>query len=161
MPGQSDGMAFVIQTAGPTAIGSTGGSIGYGAPAGQPTAPRIQPSVDIEFDTWDNSPDGYDPAGHTHVAVTTNGNNETALVWADPGFPLIDQAFNAWIDYAASAKTIRIYLSQGTYQPANPLVTANVSLAAVLGTGAAYVGFTAGTGVATGTQFVQTWHLTS
>ena len=62
----ADGIAFVLQTTGTNAIGSTalGGSLGYGG---------LTPSVIVEFDTYQNSTLG-DPA-FDHLAMLSNGSN--------------------------------------------------------------------------------------
>lgn len=64
--GGADGAAFVMQTIGTSAIGSTalGGSIGYGG---------LTPSLIVEFDTYQNSTFG-DPA-FDHVAILSAGSN--------------------------------------------------------------------------------------
>jgi gliding motility-associated-like protein len=59
----ADGMAFVLQTVGTAAIGSSGGGMGYQG---------FDPSFGIEFDTYCN-PDVGDP-NYDHVAFLRNGN---------------------------------------------------------------------------------------
>jgi hypothetical protein len=159
IPSSGDGMAFVIQSQGPAALGSTGGGLGYGGHPDQPTAPRIMPSLDIEFDTWDNSSDGWDPGGQQHVAVTTNGNIKNHLFWADPGYSLVGESVGVWIAYDAAKTRLAIYVSREADRPADPLVTATINIATVVGTGPAYVGFTAGSGDIGGVQDVLSWHL--
>jgi hypothetical protein len=58
----ADGMAFVLQPVN-TGQGSNGGGIGYQG---------IAPSVDVEFDTWQNS-NNADPAAD-HIGINSNGN---------------------------------------------------------------------------------------
>jgi hypothetical protein len=152
----TDGLAFVIQSQGPAALGSFGSGLGYGARSSDTTAARIRPSVAVEFDTWDNAPDGFDPAGHQHVAIVTGGDVDIHRYWADPGFSMYGAAVGVWLEYNA-AGSLAVYVSQGTARPANPLFTAAVSLASLVGTGRAYVGFTGGTGDITSTQDVTTW----
>ncbi len=158
MPSYGDGMAFVIQSQGPAALGSPGGGLGYGGHPDQTTADRIMPSLDIEFDTWDNSSEGWDPAGQQHVAVTTNGNIKDHLFWADPGYSLVGEPVGVWIAYDAATTTLAVYLSRDADRPANPLVTATINIATVVGTGPAYVGFTASSGDIGGVQDVLNWH---
>jgi hypothetical protein len=77
----ADGIAFVIHnsSSGLSAIGGSGGSIGYG-PSSQGsndgTPVTISGSVDnsvvVEFDTYDNTPFNGDPNGN-HVAVQSCG----------------------------------------------------------------------------------------
>ena len=64
----ADGIAFVLQQTS-TAVVSTGGTIGYG---------NISPSLDVEFDTYCNSPacgggTDYGDIPADHVAIQTNG----------------------------------------------------------------------------------------
>jgi chitosanase len=153
----TDGMAFVIQSQGTKALGSSGGGIGYGASPRAPTDPHIAPSVDIEFDVWDNSPDGFDPAGHQHVAVLTNGAIQNHLFWADPGFSMAGQSFWAWLDYNAASTTLAVYVGQSASKPANALFTASINIVGVVGRAGVYAGFTAGTGDISATQDVLSW----
>ena len=69
----SDGMTFILQTEGPTALGAGGGCLGYAGSGSNCTAPYaggITPSVAVEFDTWQNSP--FD-INDNHVAILTDG----------------------------------------------------------------------------------------
>lgn len=59
--GGADGIAFVLQPVS-TGLGSTGGGLGY---------EDIEPSVCIEFDTWQNG-DNSDPS-YDHVAIMQDG----------------------------------------------------------------------------------------
>lgn len=140
----TDGLAFVVQAEGPAALGALGGAIGYGGTGDQP----IRPSVAVEIDTWDNSPDGYDPAGHQHLAVTHNGDPTRHLIWADPGFDMRNnQPFSVWITYNAGTRALSVYASQGTSRPAQPLFVHTIDLRGHLGADRAYIGFTGGTGL--------------
>jgi gliding motility-associated-like protein len=64
----ADGMVFVLQTAGPDALGVGGGGMGFEG---------FNPSFGIEFDTFMNSPpnagNNNDPAAD-HIAFLRNGN---------------------------------------------------------------------------------------
>ncbi len=62
----ADGMVFVLQTEGTTAIGDDGSGMGFGG---------FDPSFGIEFDTFDNTQqlNNGDPASD-HVAFLKNGN---------------------------------------------------------------------------------------
>ncbi|HSS98410.1 MAG TPA: hypothetical protein VLK33_15335 [Terriglobales bacterium] len=77
----ADGIAFVIQNAGTSAIGSppNGGALGYGDDDGnQHPESGIASSIAIEFDSFQNSWDPAPPAGSSsHVAVQScgTGNN--------------------------------------------------------------------------------------
>lgn len=143
----TDGVAFVVQKEAPDALGGFGGGLGYGARPGDPPV-HIAPSVAVELDTWDNSPDGFDPAGHQHIAVTTNGDITQHLAWGDPGFSMYGSGpVRVWIAYDAGQHVLTVHASQASAMPASPLFSLPIDLAAVLGSGRAYVGFTGGTGL--------------
>jgi len=68
----ADGVVFVLQTVGNTAIGASGDGMGYSG---------FSPSLGIEFDTYDNeSWLGNPEIGADHTAISRNGN---PLVAAD------------------------------------------------------------------------------
>lgn len=159
--GPCDGIAFLLQTQGPTALGGTAAGIGYAAVyAKDDPSVAIRPSVAVEFDTYDNSPEGWDPAGHQHVAVTRNGDAKTHYAWADPGFSMSNnQTFTVWITYAANVHMLRVYVSKGTVQPATPLLTYAIDLRTALGADRAYVGFTGGSGVWFARESVLGWSM--
>lgn len=160
----TDGLAFVLQSAAPTALGNTGGGLGYGSLPGD-SAKQIAPSLAIEFDTWDNSPDGFDPAGHQHIAVTSNGDITQHLVWGDPGFSMWGSGpVYVWITYAAPTRALAVFASQTANRPANALFTYTVNLASVVGTKPTYAGFTGGTGLTSITdaqEAITRWAMTT
>lgn len=165
----TDGIAFVIQSQSPTALGSPGGGIGYGRRSGGP-GPTITPSLAIELDTWDNSRDGFDPPGQ-HVAVTVNGDITHHLIWRTPRFSLYgDRAMDVTVYYNARDHVLTVYVrpylnlpfGASDYQLA-PLFTYPIDLSQIVGTGPAYVGFTGGTGlttVADPQETINSWMLT-
>ena len=67
-PTGSDGMGFVLQNQGTTALGGAGGGLGFGNVNGT----GISPSVDVEIDTHDNT-ELCDIAAD-HLGVDENGN---------------------------------------------------------------------------------------
>ncbi len=60
----ADGMCFVLHTQGTTAIGASGGGMGY---------LNFGTSLAVEFDTYQNSADYSDPT-YDHIAIQSNGN---------------------------------------------------------------------------------------
>lgn len=64
----ADGIVFVLQTVGTNALGISGGGMGYEG---------FEPSLGIEFDTWQNT-DNADPAAD-HIAVISNGQSNHSL----------------------------------------------------------------------------------
>ena len=147
--GPTDGLAFVLQGEGPGAVGAPGGSIGYGSGPADPEWNRIRPSVAVELDTWDNSPDGFDPAGHQHIAVTQHGDITRHLVWRDPGFDMAaNRPVTVWVTYDAAGHKLSVSAAQSSTRPASPLFTFGIDLRSVLlGNDRVRVGFTGGTGL--------------
>jgi len=68
----ADGFAFVMRTPGSLAIGQTGGGLGYLG---------IQPSLAVEFDTWDNGL-ANDDIADDHTGMYGNGDFVNPLVAA-------------------------------------------------------------------------------
>ena len=135
----TDGMAFLLQSAGTSAIAAgTGGSMGYSG---------ISPSIAVEFDTWDNSGDGYDPAGQQHIGIMTDGNVRNHANWADPRFDMrFGTPFTVWIDYDAGAKRLSVFASQSGGKPGSPMVSQSIDLGKKFGGAKVYAGFTGATG---------------
>jgi hypothetical protein len=82
----ADGIAFVIQNttnddSGLSAVGGSGGAIGYGAPDPGDVGSPIPNSLAIEFDTYQN---GWDPDAN-HVAVQSCGTVANSQVHTTPG----------------------------------------------------------------------------
>jgi hypothetical protein len=152
--GQADGIAFVVQSdaRGAGALGGNGGGIGYGMSNG---GTRVQPAVEIEFDTYQN---GWDP-NNNHVGVMRNGDETTHLAVATPAFALAGGApVDAWIDYAAATTTLSVFVSATGTKPGTALVTATVNIFATVGA-APYFGFTGSTGGASEQQILEMWIL--
>lgn len=59
----ADGICFVLQTVGTSAIGASGGGLGY---------LNFGTSLGIEFDTWQNGE--YNDQGYDHIAIIKNGD---------------------------------------------------------------------------------------
>lgn len=140
----ADGLAFVAQTVGATALGGTGEGIGYSG---------LNKSVAVEFDTWRN---GHDPNSN-HAGVNTNGNL-TSLTTANVT-PAFDNGarWTAWVDY--NGTTLELRLSTDGLRPATALLAQAVNLSTTLGGTTAFVGFTAATGAATGVHDILSWAL--
>lgn len=152
----ADGFAFVIQNsaAGASALGGTGGSLGYATNevfGHLPGQQGIENSLAIEFDTWDNTGDWSDFNSAKHISVQTNG---TADNRPSAGFSLGSYIVPA--DFADNTiRTARIVYSPGTMDIyldnlVTPVLSVAVNLSTLLNlnSGQAFVGFTAGTGAA-------------
>jgi hypothetical protein len=140
---QADGMMFVIQGNSTTALGYSGGSLGFQS---------IPNSVGIKFDIYNNYGEGGDCTG-----IFTNG--------AAPYTPSTDLSASGI--YLTSGDIIQVTLAyNGTTLTETILDTATnatqtdtytVNIPATVGGNTAYVGFTAGTGGAVSTQSILTW----
>ncbi|MGV0024306.1 DUF4347 domain-containing protein [Phormidesmis priestleyi] len=153
-----DGFTFMLQNsaAGASALGGTGGSLGY-SPDENPATVPIDRSVAIEFDTYQNP---TDPNGN-HVAVLQNGNAAVQLATASPTFDLNGgNPINAWVDYDAVTDQLNVFLSESTIKPTAALLSYTIDLASVIGS-RAFVGFSAGTGGTINYQDIQNWEFDS
>jgi hypothetical protein len=143
----ADGITFTIQNAGLTALGGTGGSLGYAG---------IANSVAVKFDLYDNSGEGINSCG-----LYQNG--------AVPALPATDltssginlhsgDKFSAHMTYngATLAMSITDATTGAVYNTSWP-----INIAQVIGSNTAYVGFTGGTGGLLATQNIQTWTFVS
>lgn len=152
--GASDGIAFVLQTEGATALGGKGGYLGYGG---------ITPSIAVEFDTWQNP--GWD-INDNHVAILLDGR----ITGLDPQTPYgvtncqptgafgcmsNGDVWSVWIDYDGINLNVAL-ADNSLVRPAN-LISFPINIPALLGQTNAFVGFTAGTGAGSENHFVANW----
>ncbi len=83
-----NGMAFLLQNeVVPQVIGGLGGGLGYaqGDWAGcQVGACPISPSIAVEFDTWNNLPDGLNDLACHHSSIQRNGIMTASNTLAGP-----------------------------------------------------------------------------
>jgi hypothetical protein len=147
---KADGMAFVIQNAATTALGPSGGGLGYGGTKGIPS------SVAVKFDLYNNSGEGpnstglyIDGAVPTIPAINLGGN--VNLHSGD--------VFNVQMAYNGTTLTMTI---TDTSIPADTFTQSwVVNIPGTVGGNAAYVGFTGGSGSATAVQDVLYWTFTA
>ena len=103
-------------------------------------------SVGVEFDTWYN--DFIDPYDGNHIGIDLNGNMNSITVAPVASILNDGSIYNAWVDYNGKTDNLEVRFAQSSSRPANPLLSLNVDLEAVLGATSAYVGFSSGTGAA-------------
>jgi hypothetical protein len=147
---KGDGIAFVIQNAGTTALGPLGGGLGYGGTGGIPS------SVAVKFDLYNNSGEGtnstglyIDGASPTIPATTLGGN--VNLHSGD--------VFNVQITYDGTALSMTI---TDANTPADTFTQSwVVNIPGTVCGNTAYAGFTGGSGGATATQDILSWTFTS
>jgi len=155
-----DGFTFTIQGTGATAVGPSGGGLGYGPdsvtnPSSSPNTP-IAKSVAVKFDLYSNAGEGADSTGSY-----TNGASPTtpALDMTSSGVNLHSgDVFNVHVTYDGTTLTWTI-----TDATTGKTFTASstVNIPSLVGGNTAFVGFTGGTGGATATQDIITWTFTS
>lgn len=143
----ADGIAFVLQPVS-TGLGSGGGGLGY---------EDIEPSVNIEFDTWQNA-DNDDPS-YDHVAIMQDGVlSHTAATALSDYEQIIEGATNAEdglyhqvrITWDATLQTLSCFVDcdfRVSY-------TGDIIDAVFDGDPFVYMGFTAATGGSTNIQSV-------
>jgi hypothetical protein len=151
----ADGMAFVIQNAGTTALGPSGGGLGYGpdTPGG---AGGIPTSVAVKFDLYNNGGEGTNSTG-----LYTNGASPTTPATTFGGNVNLHSGdvFNVHITYDGTTLTMTI---TDASVPADTFTTSwAVNIPGAVGANTAFAGFTAGTGGQTATQDILTWTFTS
>jgi hypothetical protein len=141
----ADGIAFLVQTEGPRALGGWGGGLGYRG---------IKKSVAVEFDTFQNTPD---PSSN-HLAVVLGGDPDAHHSVAEPSIPLYGKPFLARVTYDADTNDIRVFV-RSLRAGADEMLALedNVDLAAKAGGTSAWVGFTAATGSALSKQDIYSW----
>ncbi|WP_250005847.1 L-type lectin-domain containing protein [Actinoplanes sp. M2I2] len=141
----ADGIAFVVQTEGPRALGGWGGGVGYRG---------IEPSLAVEFDTYQNS---YDPS-RNHLAVVLGGNPNYQAETAESPIPLFGRPFNARVVYDAESTLLRVYVKSLSAGSTEQLVLEHeIDLAEHVGDSAAWIGFTASTGTGLSKQDIYSW----
>lgn len=142
----ADGFAFVIQNAGPSALGGLGGALGYAG---------IGTSVAVKFDLYNNAGEGSDSTG-----FFTNGAYPytPALDMTSSGVNLHNpDPMHAHLTYdgVKLMLTLTDTVTGASYSGSMP-----INIPATVGGSAAYVGFTAGTGGAAAVQQILNWTYT-
>jgi hypothetical protein len=151
LSGESDGIAFVVQSDSPTAIGGGGSGLGYGSngPAGIPN------SLAVEFDTF--SFPGEFPADHvsiqTNYADPNSADDVFSLGWGEIPFDI-----NDWSTHRATIVYDGLVLS--VYLNGALITSAPVDFEQGIadGNGEAYVGFTGSTGGIFARQVIRSWN---
>lgn len=141
----ADGIAFLVQSEGPRALGGWGGGLGYRG---------IEHSVAVEFDTYQNS---SDPSNNS-LAVVIGGNPDHQSIIGEPSIPLYGKPFLARVAYDADSQQLRIYVRSLRAGADEELaLRTRIDLADEVGADSAWVGFTAATGSALSKQDIYSW----
>ncbi len=151
----ADGITFTIQSNGPTALGPSGGGLGYGpnAPGGTGGIPN---SIAVKFDTYNNAGEGIDSTG-----LYTNGASPTtpAIDLTSSGIDLhSDDTMAVQLAYDGTTLSMVINdpVANTTFSTSWPINIPNT-----VGGPTAYVGFTGGTGGETSSQKIGSWTFVS
>lgn len=150
-PGSSpmaDGLCFVLQRAGATAVGGTGGNLGYQG---------ILTSVAVKFDIYDNT--------GSYTGIYTNGAAPmTPQTTLNPNLNFHNgNIFQADMTYDGTDLDVTItdMGAAGTTPGATASQTYPIDIPTVIGGTTAFAGFTAGTGGLTAIQEIVTWTYTN
>jgi len=155
----ADGIVFVVQNAGPTALGKSGEGIGY---AGMSTA------LAVEYDTYLNP--GYGDPNGNHIAVQSGGLGQcrpehvapynlgitTDIVTMIPD----GRIYHGRVDYQGNRLSVYLDTTGRFERPV--LVVDNVDIASLIGldaTGRAWMGFTSATGKSVERHELLSWHM--
>ncbi|HEY0703899.1 MAG TPA: chitobiase/beta-hexosaminidase C-terminal domain-containing protein [Candidatus Acidoferrales bacterium] len=149
-----DGMTFTIQNTAATALGPSGGGLGYG-PDNTAGTPGIGKSVAVKFDLYSNAGEGVDSTGEY-----TNG--------ASPTTPFVDMTSSGVNLHSGDVMNVHTTYDGTTLAMTITDATAGksfstswmVNIPTVVGSSTAWVGFTAGTGGSTATQEIISWTYT-
>jgi len=148
----ADGMTFTIQRAAVTALGPSGGGLGYGPGTTSVTTGGIAASIAVKFDLYDNDGEGTNSTGlyvngvAPTIPATTLGGNVN-LHSGDP--------FHVVMVYDGTTLTMTITDTVNTAQTFTKSWPINI--ATTIGGTTAFVGFTGGTGGLTTTQEIVKW----
>ena len=143
-----EGMAFVIQNAGPTALGGGGGGLGYAA---------MPNSVAIKFDFYNDAGEGSDSTG-----VYANGAMPTLpeFDFTPSGLQLTSgHQYHVHVTYDGTTLTWATHdLTHGN----NISEHLAINIPQTIGSNIAYIGFTGSTGASTtANQAVLDWTFTN
>jgi hypothetical protein len=154
----ADGLVFTIQGVSPTALGSSGGGLGYGPD--QPGSARgIRDSVAIKFDIFDNAHEGANSTGlftDGHSPTVPAPTSSDVLVNLD-GSGLDLKSTDAFlVNMVYDGATLSVTLTD-TVTAASSTQNYRVDIVSWVGGNVAYIGFTGGTGGLTAVQDIVNW----
>ncbi len=141
---KADGMTFVLQNTGLTAVGAAGGGLGYNG---------IGNSIAVKFDLFNSTGEGNNSTG-----LLINGVPGASINLTGTGIDLHSgNIFNATLSYNGTTLTVTI---RDTVTGATATQNYTVNIPAVIGSTTAYAGFTGGTGGLTAVQNLLNWTYT-
>ena len=143
----ADGIVFVIQPGASTALGGSGGSLGFWGMAN---------SIGIEFDTWLNR-EADDDADGNHIGININGTTASVVAAPVPIRMNNGDDWFSWIDYDQATTLLEVRIATVPIKPSIPHVALPLDLPTLLGTSEAFIGFTSGTGDGAGYHDIVAW----
>jgi glucose/arabinose dehydrogenase len=139
----ADGFTFTLQGGSATALGSTGGGLGYAG---------MGASLALKFDLYDNAGEGSNSTGlYTNGASPFGGATDLTPTGIDLHS---GHVFRAGLTYNGTTLSVSL-LDLTTNATATQSYAVNI--AGTVGGTTAYVGFTGGTGGLTATQNILNW----
>jgi sugar lactone lactonase YvrE len=152
----ANGFTFTIQDAGTTALGNTGGGLGYGVDPNGGTGGGIGDSVAITFELYSGSGEVANTIG-----MFTDGASPTTPSYSltPSGITLSSgDTISAQLSYDGTTLTLNLTdtVTNKTYSHAF-----TINIPSIVGSSTAYVGFTGGTGGLSAIQNIKTWTFTS
>lgn len=159
----ADGLAFVIQGAGPTALSIGGGGLGYGLDHPDANFRGIPHSLAIKFDIYNNSGEGVNSTG-----IFTNGRSPTMREpGLGAGFPDTSINLDGTGINLNSGHLFRVALTfngatltetiTDTVTGATFTTSYAVNIPVLVGSDVGYMGFTGGTGGLSAVQDILSW----
>jgi VCBS repeat-containing protein len=135
----ADGFSFIIQNQSKTLIGASGGGLGYQG---------IANSVAIEFDTYNNDAE-YNDIPHDHAAFDVNGSMNGLGAPIDLGNIEDGHYHPVTIDWNAATHLMTLSYNGSV------IGRQTIDVAAIVGSGEAYIGFAGSTGAADNLQMIR------
>lgn len=139
----ADGITFVLQNSGTTALGQSGGFLGYN---GIPT------SIAVKFDLYDNSGEGVNSTG-----LYTNGASPTVPAITLGGGVNLHSGDPFNVHFSYNGTTLSMTITDANVPSQTFTTSWTVNIPATIGSNTAFAGFTGGTGGATAIQEILTW----
>jgi hypothetical protein len=163
----ADGMAFVIQGNSPTALGPSGGGLGYGPDNSHNPNRGIRNSVAIKFDVFQNESETDNSTG-----LFTDGRAPT-IPTGEPGIPDVNVPLDPSVVDLRSQHPIRVAMMYQvptltvkitdtvTQKSATQIYNVDIPSLVTSPSNVIFVGWTGGTGGLTATQDVQQFTFSS
>jgi hypothetical protein len=114
-------------------------------------------SVEIEFDTFNNTPNNISDINGNHVGVNINGDINSVVSQPVTNRLNNGNIWSAWVDYNGLSDVLELRLSETNQRPTTAFLSYTVDLLSVLGQTDAFIGFTSRTGAGTGDHDILDW----